>query len=158
MAVHMTNKPLAPFISGLTKTEISRVVSDAVNKIMDEGGALQIAEAIAGMENLIKEMKARPEYVEAVRAEIAPHGKQITTATGAKVELVEAGTTYDYSNNPEWVRLNIEAERAIEARKELEKRLQRIEPGKMLVDEETGETLIGPIKTSKSTYRVTLPK
>lgn len=154
----MTNQTLAPFITALTKTEISRVVSDAVTKILDEGGAVQIAEAVAGMENLIKEMKARPEYVEAVRAEIAPYGKQLISTSGAKLELVEAGTTYDYSANPEWVRLNIEAERANDARKDLEKRLQKIEPGKILVDEETGETLIGPSKISKSTYKVTLPK
>ena len=39
-----------------------------------------------------------------------------------------------------------------------EDRLRKIPSGKILVDEETGEVMIGPSKTSKSSYKVTLLK
>jgi hypothetical protein len=36
--------------------------------------------------------------------------------------------------------------------------LRRIAPGRIAVDPETGEVWEGPLKTSKSTYRITLAK
>jgi len=46
----------------------------------------------------------------------------------------------------------------IEERKKLEESLRKIPTGKTLVDDETGEVFIGPPKSSKSSYKVTLSK
>jgi hypothetical protein len=45
-----------------------------------------------------------------------------------------------------------------EQKKFREEILRKIAPGRMAVDPETGEVWEGPLKTSKSTYRITLAK
>jgi hypothetical protein len=143
---------------GMKKSEISAMATAAVDGVLEKGNILQIAETLAVMDHFAKEVKKDPRFPDYVREELAKNGGKFTSASGAKLEACEAGTTYDYSNNPEWVRLSADAEAAVNARKELEKRLQTIPAGKQLVDGETGEALIGPAKSSISTYKVTLAK
>jgi len=45
-----------------------------------------------------------------------------------------------------------------EQRKAVEEKLKKLAPGRITVDPETGEVIEGPVKTSKSTYRITLSK
>ena len=108
--------------------------------------------AIAELCKVAKE-KINDDAVEAVRLNDGRAGFD-----GAKVEICETGVKYDFSLNEEWVRL-AEAEAAIaEKRKALEERLKKIPAGKSLVDNETGEFLIGPAKSSKTSIKVTLAK
>jgi hypothetical protein len=94
----------------------------------------------------------------AVIDEIKKHGKEYITSTGVKFELAETGTHYDYSNNVAWEELDA-LEKDISTRKKaLEEKLKKIPAGSELVDTETGEILIGPTKTSKSSFKITLPK
>jgi hypothetical protein len=46
----------------------------------------------------------------------------------------------------------------MEKKKILEEKLRKLAPGSMVVDTETGEVTEAPVKTSKSTYRITLSK
>lgn len=98
------------------------------------------------------------EALEFITSEISKYGKAYVSDRGVKFELAETGTKYDYSLNTEWRDL-AEKEGEIKAKKrELEDKLKTIPAGKLLVDSETGETYIGPGKTSKSSYKITLPK
>lgn len=98
------------------------------------------------------------DFRSAVMDEIKKYGKDHTTARGVKFELAETGTKYDYSANPEWEALDKELKAVQAKKKELEERLKKIPAGNALVDESTGETLIGPAKTSKSSFKITLGK
>lgn len=77
---------------------------------------------------------------------------------GAKIEKAEVGTKYDFSADNTWVALNMIAEKANENLKAHEARLKKIEFGKVLVDEDSGETFYAPVKSSKSSYKITLGK
>lgn len=98
------------------------------------------------------------DFRSAVMDEIKKYGKDHITTRGVKFELAETGTKYDYSNNPEWVALEAELKEVQARKKEIEEKLKKIPAGNALVDELTGETLIGPSKTSKSSFKITLGK
>jgi hypothetical protein len=110
------------------------------------------------MEEFVKTVRKDERYIQYLRDELAKHHGRLVTASGAKIEACEAGVSYDYSSNAEWREL--EAERfEIERRKRaLEEKLRILAPGRVAVDPETGEMLEGPLKTSKSTYRITLAR
>lgn len=75
-----------------------------------------------------------------------------------KVERAEVGTKYDYSASADWHNFKLTEEEAAIERKKVEERLKRIPPGKLQVDQETGETLTGPAKVSTTSFKVTLAK
>lgn len=98
------------------------------------------------------------DFLSAVIDEIKKYGKEYMTPRGVKFELAETGTKYDYSHNPLWKALEAESKAAADKRADLEAKLKKIPAGSVLVDEETGETLVGPPKSSKSSFKVTLSK
>ena len=77
---------------------------------------------------------------------------------GGTLNIKEAGVKYDYSSSSEWNELNEQIKKLTEQRKRIEEAMKRIPAGKVLVDEETGLTLSGAIKTSTTTYEVRLAK
>jgi hypothetical protein len=143
---------------GLTKTQIAELAKFGVDYVLETGQPELVAEQIAVMENYIKAVKADERFTDYVREELLKNKGKITTASGAKIEACETGISYDYSTNPTWIELSTEEKRIAERRKAVEDILKKIPAGKSLVDDETGETLIGPAKTSKSSYKVTLAK
>lgn len=153
----ITNTIPASF-EGMTKTDLTTRAMLAVEYILENGGALQAAEILSSMEFFIKEMKKQEAFSDYVRQEVEKYNGRFTSISGAKIEKVEAGVSYDYSNDSKWQELNKTAEEAIEARKKHEEALRRISPGKLLVDESTGEVFTGPSKKSTSTYKITLAK
>jgi prefoldin subunit 5 len=72
--------------------------------------------------------------------------------------MCEAGVAYDYSEDTTWSSIDNHIKELIEERKKIEEKLRKISPGKMMVDNETGEVMVGPLKSSRSTYRITLSK
>lgn len=144
--------------NGLTKTQIADIATEAVGTVLDKGNALQVAEALAAMEEFTKGVRKDKRYVEFLREELFKHNGRYQTTSGARLEVCEAGVSYDYSSNPEWRRLNSQILELMESRKELEAELRRISSGKIIVDEETGEILEGPQRKSTSTYRITLAR
>lgn len=148
-----------PSISeGLSKKQIADMADESVMQLLDDGNVFQVAEALAVMEEFVKTIRKDERYIQYLRDELAKHHGRLVTASGAKIEACEAGVSYDYSSNAEWREL--EAGRfEIERRKRaLEEKLRILAPGRVAVDPETGEMLEGPLKTSKSTYRITLAR
>ena len=159
MEKHLAQPNVLPSISeGLSKQKIADLADESVGQVLEEGNVFQVAEALAAMEEFVKTVRKDERYIQYLRDELAKHHGRLITASGAKIEACEAGVSYDYSSNAEWREL--EAERfEIERRKRaLEEKLRILAPGRVAVDPDTGEMLEGPLKTSKSTYRITLAR
>lgn len=160
MAKHLVqHKETLPSISeGLSKEQIADLAEQSVNNVLEEGNVFQVAEALAAMEEFVKNVRKDERFVDFLRDELTKHRGRLTTNSGARIEVCEAGVTYDYSNNGEWRELDQQIKMLTDQRKAIEEKLRKLAPGRMAVDPETGEVLEGPLKTSKSTYRITLSK
>lgn len=160
MAKHLAqhNETLPSIKEGLSKKEILQLADQSVSNVLEEGNVFQVAEALAAMEEFVKSIRKDERFVEFLREELTKHRGRLITNSGARIEVCEAGVSYDYSNNGEWRELDEQIKILSEQRKALEEKLRKVAPGRMAVDPETGEVIEGPIKTSKSTYRITLSK
>jgi len=160
MAKHLAQRnETLPFIrEGLTKKQIAELADQSVNNVLEEGNVFQVAEALAAMEEFVKNVRKDERFVEFLREELTKHRGRLTTNSGARIEVCEAGVTYDYSSNGEWRELEEQSRMLAEQKKTVEEKLRKIVPGRVAVDPETGEVIEGPVKTSKSTYRITLSK
>lgn len=143
---------------GLGKAGIARLAGQSVDYLLEEGDVFRAAEALAAMDEFVKAVRRDERYVQFLRDELAKYQGRKTTASGASIENCEAGVRYDYSGNGEWRLLNSEIQKLQERKKELEEQLRSLAPGQLAVDQETGEVIEGALKTSKSTYRITLAK
>lgn len=143
---------------GLSKTQIANLADSAVSSLLEEGSVFGVAEALATMEEFVKTVRKDERYIQFLRDELARHHGRLITSSGAKIELCEAGVTYDYSNNAEWRELEAERYEIERRKKAVEEKLRLLAPGRIAVDPETGEVLEGAQKKSKSTYRITLAK
>jgi hypothetical protein len=159
MEKHLVQPDTLPSIrEGLSKKQITGMADESVVRVMEEGNVFQVAEALAAMEEFVKTVRKDERYVQFLRDELAKHHGRLVTASGAKIELCEAGVAYDYSSNAEWCELEAERYEIERRKKALEEKLRLLAPGRVAVDPETGEMLEGPQKTSKSTYRITLAR
>ena len=158
MARHLVqrNETLPAIHEGLGKNQIAEMADQSVTKVLEAGNVFQVAEALAAMEEFVKNVRKDERFVEFLREELSKHRGRLITNSGARVEVCEAGVMYDYSSNGEWRELDEQIRLLTERRKTVEERLRKLAPGRMAVDPETGEVLEGPAKTSKSTYRITL--
>lgn len=153
-----TRDMLPSFRQGMSKNTISELASASVNLAIEDGNVLQIAEAISAMAEFVELVRKNDLFINAVVEEANKNKGKIDLPGGAKIEACETGTTYNFSHTPEWVELKNQEKEISDKRKALEDRLKKIPAGKLLVDEESGETLCGPSKTSKSNYKLSLPK
>ena len=143
---------------GLRKTEIFELATKSVDNVLEEGNVFQVAEAIAAMEEFVKAVRKDERYIDFLRDELIKNNGRLYTASGARIEICEAAVTYDYSHDATWKMIDEEIKVLLEQRKAREEQLRQLGPGRIAVDPETGEVLEGPLKTSKSTYRITLAK
>jgi hypothetical protein len=143
---------------GLRKRQITELAKQSVDNVLEEGHVFQVAEAIAAMEEFVKSVRKDDRFVDFLRDELMKHNGKLETSSGAKIELCEAGVTYDYSHDATWRNIEEEIKQLQELKKSREEELRKLAPGRMAVDPETGEVLEGPLKTSKSTYRITLAR
>ena len=134
------------------------MADDAVGNVLEEGNVFGVAEALAAMEEFVKTVRRDERYIQFLRDELAKHHGRLITSSGAKIELCEAGVSYDYSSNSEWCALEAERFEIERKKKAVEEKLRLLAPGRVAVDPDTGEMLEGPLKTSKSTYRITLAR
>ncbi|RYY95584.1 MAG: hypothetical protein EOO11_15510 [Chitinophagaceae bacterium] len=141
---------------GLTKKQVRDLADASVQHLLEEGGVFAAAEALAAMEEFVKSVRKDERYIQYLRDELAKHHGQLRTGSGAKIELCEAGVTYDYSTNADWRLLDAQIRLLSDHKKQLEERLRSIAPGRIGVDHETGEVIEGAFKSSRSTYRITL--
>jgi len=143
---------------GLTKRQVAKLAEQSVQNVLEEANIFQVAEALAAMDEFVKTIRKDERYIQFLRDELSHHHGKLVTNSGAKIELCEAAVSYDYSNNAEWRILDEQIQILTDRRKEVEEKLRKIAQGKVVVDTETGEVLEGPMKTSKSTYRITLAR
>jgi hypothetical protein len=152
------NETLPSIREGLGKKQIADLAKQSVSDVLEQGNVFQVAEALAAMEEFVKNVRKDERFVGFLREELNKHRGRLTTNSGARVETCEAGVVYDYSGNGEWRELDRQIRILTEQRRAVEERLRTLAPGRMAVDPETGEVLEGPAKTSKSTYRITLKR
>jgi hypothetical protein len=159
MAKHLVQHNTLPSIQeGLRKTEIFELAIKSVDNVLEEGNVFKVAEAIAAMEEFVKAVRKDERYIDFLREELIKNNGRLYTNSGAKIEVCEAAVTYDYSHDTTWRMIDEEIKMLQEQKKFREEILRKIAPGRMAVDPETGEVWEGPLKTSKSTYRITLAK
>jgi hypothetical protein len=159
MAKHLVQHNTLPSIQeGLRKTEIFELAIKSVDNVLEEGNVFKVAEAIAAMEEFVKAVRKDERYIDFLREELIKNNGRLYTNSGAKIEVCEAAVTYDYSHDATWRMIDEEIKMLQEHKKSREEILRKIAPGRMAVDSETGEVWEGPLKTSKSTYRITLAK
>ena len=147
--------------SGLTKTQIKVIAQSSVNELMSNGRILEAAEALTVMENFIKEVRSSKDFTEYVREEVGKNGKDITNPSGAKIELAETGTKYDYSGCNDSALIEVESKLV-----EIESLISDRKAWLKTIPAEGMEVVIGdeivrvypPIKTSTSSYKITLSK
>jgi hypothetical protein len=147
--------------SGLTKTQIKVIAQSSVNELMSNGRILEAAEALTVMENFIKEVRSSKEFTEYVREEVGKNGKDITNPSGAKIELAETGTKYDYSGCNDSALIEVESNLV-----EIESLISDRKAWLKTIPAEGMEVVIGdeivrvypPTKTSTSSYKITLSK
>jgi hypothetical protein len=150
-------------IATLTKTAQTELSEQVALQIIEQPaqGYIKAKQMIETLEQAIK----NPLVVKAVRDEAELYAKEGGLRLyGHKIEPIEAGTKYNYSecNDPIYKRL-LEKKAIIEAEvKSREKFLQAVPyKGMSINDEETGEadiTIYPPVKTSTSTVKVTFAK
>jgi hypothetical protein len=159
MAKNLTQHSILPSLrEGLSKTQIAGLAGQSVDNVLEDGNVFEVAEAIAAMEEFVKNVRKDERFVRFLRDELIKHHGHLITASGAKIEICEAGVSYDYSHDGSWRLLDEEIKILLLQKKAIEEKLRNIGQGRMAVDPETGEVLEGALKSSKSTYRITLKK
>jgi hypothetical protein len=156
-----TNFNLPVVTAGMTKTQISIVADQSIKNVLEQGNVLEAVEAISVMEAFIKQVKSSDEFKSYALDEIAKHGKLFTSASGAKIAPMESGITYhfDFCNDSELnelIKQQEELEIKISDRKAFLKTLP-LSGMEIRKDDELIE-IYPPVKTSTSTYKVTLSK
>lgn len=139
-----------------TKSDVS-MASDSIVRLVDEGreNALDVAIWLKAMEELVKE--TREKLIQHTLSELDKYHDGKANVYDVKVERMEAGVKYDYSGDYVWREMKQIVDKANTALKNREDMLKRIPQGHQLVDE-NGEAMEGPVKTSTTSYKVTLSK
>src|SRR5215213_6558353 len=100
MVKHLVQPDTLPSIrEGLSKKQIADLADESVGRVLEDGNVFQVAEALAAMEEFVKTVRKDERYVQYLRDELAKHQGRLVTASGAKIEMCEAGVAYDYSGN-----------------------------------------------------------
>lgn len=154
---------LSLFEQGLKKSEIKSMADEAVRSVLENGNILQVVEALSAMELFIKEIKGSSAFKDYAREEIEKYPKGYSSPSGAKIENIEAGVSYDYSNcgdvELELYESNLRnAQDSLKARQEFLKNVPI--SGIDVIAPYTGEVLhvTPPSKSSTSSYKVILAK
>lgn len=139
-----------------TKTDI-KTAADFFIQAVEQGNEnpLDLAVKVKVWEELMKEVKDR--LMKYSLDEIDKHSGKVNLYD-TKIERVEGGVKYDYSGDTTWQLLKASVDYATEKMKAREDILKKIPAGMSLVDEATGEIIVGPSKTSTTTLKITLAK
>ena len=170
----MNNLILTPDnIPVLSKENAASFHSIAKARIFETGGAFEYVETIKFFEALGKQIngdsaakiEADKEFISFLRDEIERNGEKgkYTSGRGVKFEVAETGSAYDFSKceDPILVELEAKAKEAADQLKQRKDFLKTVPPsGLSILNETTGEvvTIYPPSKSSKSSFKVTLPK
>ncbi len=138
------------------------MAAQAIDNVFEAGNILQVAEALSAMENFTKEIKDNDRFKDYVREEAGKSPKGFISNSGAKIELAEVGTRYDYSNcnDPEWFELKTKKDCAEMILDRREKFLKTVPLSGLDIISYDGEGIkvYPPSKTSTSSYKITLAR
>ena len=141
----------------LSKASV-RTVADQLIELAETGNPLEVKLKLKAMQEAIAEACKKVDAM--ARDEAEKYGSKSFDYLGCNVSLIEAGTSYDYSNCGDIELEQMLAEQsALEARIKARKEIVKNIKGKMiLVNESTGESyeVVPPIKSSISTIKITL--
>lgn len=147
----------------ISKSLLKTLADDTVNSLLEQGGFLNATERLSAMSEYIDSIRQDKRFIDGVRSEVELYGKLVLTKNDSKVELAETGTKYDYSNcgDAEYLLLLADLDKAKEMVKARETFLKGVpSKGLEVTDTNTGEivTIYPPVKTSTSSFKVTLNK
>lgn len=149
------------FEKGLSKADIKTMAAAAVESVLINGNPLEVAEALSAMELFIKEVKGDKKYVDYVREEASKTPKGFISSSGAKIELAETGTSYDFSqcNDPMYLDYLRDVEDANTQLKIHQDFLKTVPTkGIEVVRGDEVIRIYPPSKSSNSSYKTTLAK
>lgn len=144
----------------ISKKDIQLLASRIIDKVCLNGNIIELAEQIAKMDLLIKEIKDCDNYKDYIINEVSKFGKSYTTSSGTKIELAEVGTKYDYGQTGDLIMVDLELQKAILDAKIKERQTflkSIIKPMEVLFSDEV-VTLYPPAKTSTSSVKITISK
>lgn len=147
--------------NGLTKAQISALAAQSVDNLLEQGNPLEMAETIAALEEFLTLVKKDDRFKSYVLEETAKYGKGLTTSSGAKIELAEVGTKYDYTVcedecYSDLMKKKAELDREIKHREQFLKAVP--DGGCEIVYEDQVIKVYPPAKSSTSSYKITLAK
>jgi hypothetical protein len=156
---------LSEFLNGendYSKTSVEKVSSVIVTEY--ELGNLNPLRFLGRLEFLSQVIdKAKAEIREKSLSELEKYGSE--TKSGVKIDgisfkIKETGVRYDYSLTKSWTDKKSEIDILTEELKAIEATLKSLKSKATILDEETGELieLLPPIKTSKTSIEISLPK
>lgn len=159
----------------LSKTNAATFHAQAKERIFDNGGAFEYVEVIKFFSALDKQItgdsasKIEPdkEFIDYLREEIRKHGNggdkaEYKTLRGVKFTLAETGTAYNFSmcNDPELSEMEkqeAEIKEKVKARKEFLKTIP-VKGIDIITSDGEAIKIYPPSKTSKSSFKIQLPK
>src|SRR5215217_6475992 len=107
---------------GLSKKQITTLVKQSVENVLENGNVAQVAEVLAVMEEFVKGIRKDERFVDLMRDELLKHHGMLKTTSGARIEACEAAISYDYSDNPSWHHLNNQITELTAEKKNLEEK------------------------------------
>lgn len=157
----MENVNLPVAFAGMTKTQITIAADLIIQNVLETGNILEVVEQIAALEAFIKQIKSNDEFKSYALEEVAKHGKEFKSPSGAKIAPMETGISYtfEFCGDPELHEL-LEQQRKLEIKISDRKAFLKTLPDcgmDILKDDEVCK-IFPPFKTSTSTYKVTLAK
>jgi len=144
----------------ISKQDIKKLANDVVDNVCITGDIVNLAENLAKMDLLIKEIKDNSNYKDYILNEVSKYGKSHITASGTKIELAEVGVKYDYSLTGDVELKELEEQKAviefkIKERQTFLKALKH--PMEVLFGDEL-ITLHPAFKTSTTSIKTTISK
>lgn len=144
----------------ISKANIQYLANKVVDNVCLTGNIIQLAENLAKMEFLIKEIKANNNYKDYILNEVSKYGKSHVTASGTSMLIKETGVDFDYTQTGDYELKELMEQKAlIDFKiKEKEKFLKAItKPTPVLFGDEL-ITLHPPAKKSTTSVTITISK
>lgn len=140
-----------------TKEQRASFVNKVIENLQDGNvSPLHLHMQVKCMEQLLSDLKDRPEYKEMLLEEAQKNGKKFEMHN-AEFQIKEAGTKWDYSKcgDTEYMDMIIEKVKLDAKVKAREKMLQSL-PESGMANPDNGDMLYRPVKTSTTIVQVTL--
>ncbi len=145
-----------------TKSKVSEMAQTLINEASN--GNIDVLSTLAHLEFMSQVIEnAKDEFRKKATTELDAYGVEAKTGVvknGVTFQQKEVGVRYNFENTPAWQVIKNQEDECANARKELEEQLKLLKGKQTILDENTGELveLYPPLKTSKTSVQITLPK